>query len=189
MGHWLLNALTVLALLLCIAAAVMWVRSYGGSDYVRRARRVALPPGDRFSDDAWEVQWTRGQVRLQRWRNLLEYPGAVSEPDRKPTWQVGRLGVGHVEWEAPPGGWLGFRTWARETMTSFSWDARRVWAVPAWAIVAALALVPAATLAVRWSARRRRRAGRCGACGYDLTANVSGVCPECGAAIPKPAAK
>ena len=29
----------------------------------------------------------------------------------------------------------------------------------------------------RW---RRRRRGRCVTCGYDLTGNVSGVCPECG---------
>ena len=32
----------------------------------------------------------------------------------------------------------------------------------------------------RW---RRRRKGLCLACGYDLTGNVSGVCPECGEAI------
>jgi hypothetical protein len=34
--------------------------------------------------------------------------------------------------------------------------------------------------------RRRRDLGQCIGCGYDLTGNVSGVCPECGAAIPKP---
>lgn len=28
--------------------------------------------------------------------------------------------------------------------------------------------------------RWRRRHGRCTQCGYDLTGNVSGVCPECG---------
>jgi hypothetical protein len=28
--------------------------------------------------------------------------------------------------------------------------------------------------------RRRRQAGRCAKCGYDLTGNVTGVCPECG---------
>jgi hypothetical protein len=27
---------------------------------------------------------------------------------------------------------------------------------------------------------RRRSRGLCLACGYDLTANVSGTCPECG---------
>jgi hypothetical protein len=29
-------------------------------------------------------------------------------------------------------------------------------------------------------ADRRRRLGLCVGCGYDLTGNVSGVCPECG---------
>ena len=34
----------------------------------------------------------------------------------------------------------------------------------------------------RWLRRRDalRAAGRCPTCGYDLTGNVSGVCPECG---------
>ena len=30
---------------------------------------------------------------------------------------------------------------------------------------------------------RRRRKGLCGACGYDLTGNVTGVCSECGQSI------
>ncbi|MCB9856059.1 MAG: hypothetical protein H6818_10275 [Phycisphaerales bacterium] len=30
--------------------------------------------------------------------------------------------------------------------------------------------------------RRRRREGCCMSCGYDLSSNESGVCPECGAA-------
>jgi hypothetical protein len=38
-------------------------------------------------------------------------------------------------------------------------------------------------------ARRRRErriaAGRCVACGYNLTGNISGVCPECGTAVAK----
>jgi len=31
--------------------------------------------------------------------------------------------------------------------------------------------------------RRRARAGRCARCRYDLTGNVSGICPECGSRI------
>ena len=41
----------------------------------------------------------------------------------------------------------------------------------------------AALLALRswWEqAAHRRAAGRCVKCDYDLTGNVSGVCPECG---------
>jgi hypothetical protein len=30
------------------------------------------------------------------------------------------------------------------------------------------------------SQRRKRRSRYCSICGYDLKANVSGVCPECG---------
>jgi hypothetical protein len=30
---------------------------------------------------------------------------------------------------------------------------------------------------------RRRKSGLCCACGYDLTRNMSGVCPECGTAV------
>ena len=52
--------------------------------------------------------------------------------------------------------------------------------------------VPAVDLATRGPrifrrrrVRRRRAAGLCAACGYSLTANVSGVCPECGAPTKK----
>ena len=30
---------------------------------------------------------------------------------------------------------------------------------------------------------RRRRPGLCSTCGYDLTGNASGVCPECGTTV------
>jgi hypothetical protein len=41
-----------------------------------------------------------------------------------------------------------------------------------------------ATLAAIWLVRDRRiPLGHCEQCGYNLTANVSGICPECGAPI------
>ena len=55
---------------------------------------------------------------------------------------------------------------------------------PTWVPVVVLAVYP--TLAFiraplrRW---RRRRRGLCIKCGYDLTGNESGVCPECGEAV------
>jgi hypothetical protein len=60
--------------------------------------------------------------------------------------------------------------------------------IPFWAI----ALLAAAASVWSWLAYRRRRdhdrPGHCRACGYDLKGNVSGVCPECGAAAAKEAA-
>lgn len=35
----------------------------------------------------------------------------------------------------------------------------------------------------------RRKSGLCESCGYDLTGNTSGTCPECGAKIAEPSAQ
>ncbi len=52
-----------------------------------------------------------------------------------------------------------------------------------WVIACLLAAYPAVTF-IRGPLRRRhrRKRGLCAGCGYDLTGNVSGVCPECGCA-------
>lgn len=54
---------------------------------------------------------------------------------------------------------------------------------PLWAPFVACIAYPAVAFmrgpVRRW---RRRRKGLCINCGYDLTGNVSGVCPECGSA-------
>ncbi len=39
---------------------------------------------------------------------------------------------------------------------------------------------------IAWRMSRRPPPGRCCKCGYDLTGNVSGVCPECGTEIEPP---
>jgi hypothetical protein len=42
------------------------------------------------------------------------------------------------------------------------------------------AIMPTLWLARYARTRRRRAAGLCSGCGYSLTGNISGVCPECG---------
>lgn len=34
-----------------------------------------------------------------------------------------------------------------------------------------------------WDRQQRRKAGCCIHCGYNLTGNTSGVCPECGRTV------
>jgi hypothetical protein len=48
----------------------------------------------------------------------------------------------------------------------------------------AFLLLPAVWAKAFVQQRRRRRAGLCATCSYDLTANTSGICPECGTPIP-----
>jgi hypothetical protein len=45
------------------------------------------------------------------------------------------------------------------------------------------AILPAVWLAARCLPKRRRASIACQQCDYDLTGNVSGVCPECGTAV------
>ena len=56
-----------------------------------------------------------------------------------------------------------------------------------WALFILFAAYPALTF-VRGPLRRRRRRkrGLCLKCGYNLTGNVSGICPECGTEVPAP---
>lgn len=51
---------------------------------------------------------------------------------------------------------------------------------PLWTPLALLMLLAAA---LWWRDRRPFPRGRCATCGYDLTGNVSGRCPECGLPI------
>ena len=53
-------------------------------------------------------------------------------------------------------------------------------AVPHAFAAAVLLAPPTAWAAALWRGRRRLRLGLCRSCGYNLTGNLIGVCPECG---------
>ena len=64
----------------------------------------------------------------------------------------------------------------------------RTWATFLWVFPVGALVFPAVAFAlVMYDRRRIRRdwkeSGACEACGYDLTGNTSGTCPECGAPV------
>lgn len=52
-----------------------------------------------------------------------------------------------------------------------------------WPWAALFSVLPAAWLVRRISTRSRSSEGLCDTCGYNLTGNISGVCPECGTPV------
>ena len=50
--------------------------------------------------------------------------------------------------------------------------------IPLWGLLLIVAIPPV----VRWRRSKKRSAGHCKTCGYDLTGNESQRCPECGTA-------
>ena len=116
----------------------------------------------------WYVSWNRRELG----RDWIVGGGQIqmlwtprSRTSYGPGWAVGRLANPGIEW------------WP-EIWTDFL-PATLV-AIPLWIPLVAVA-IPTGFL---WRRERKRpRPGHCRSCRYNLTGNVSGVCPECGRKI------
>jgi hypothetical protein len=186
----LLDAATVLSLVLFVATAALWVRSHRQGD--RWARLQYVPRVGNY----WQQVFSHWGVVV--W--------AAEEPQRR-IYEEGGPGLGwhHLAWEAAPGNPVIPKLLWRPTRLEqwgFAYHRERqielealgdwpivphdVFAAPYWFIVLLFGVAPALA-AIRWSrgykSRKRSRQGRCLACGYDLRATL-GRCPECGATAP-----
>jgi hypothetical protein len=163
---------------LCVGVCVLWVRSYRVEDTVewRRVdgrRRLKSAPGHLVL-----------AMDLADWSHQpREFYGVTYErqsptPAEVETVAMYALNIGPSD-SFVHRQWAGFAWW-RWAGRGGSSIARLV--VPHWSVVLASALVPLWWSISRWyvSRRRRRRAGLCPRCGYDLRATPD-RCPECGA--------
>jgi hypothetical protein len=169
MTRRLLNLLTALSLLLCAAVCLLWVRSYstsqfvGWSDPFRFLGALSMHGLLRFEHGTYPND-------EQGWSHV-SYPTPASEPG---LW-------GEVRALDRRGGWLR-RLGIASARTSYHADGKQVWRalyVPHWLLAAPLLLAPLERLRRTLRSRRRRRAGLCAHCGYDLRV-TPGRCPECG---------
>lgn len=185
---FLFHFLPGLSLLLCAILVAMAVRGF----YVTERWEIAygaerpLPPQVRSSvpmivigvfeilhyRGQWLVQFTPSFVRRPslpwiRREHLPESPPRIADGIATGIW--GRGHVFHI---------AGIR---------FMRDGPSMWDVgfPDALPIALTAVLPAWWLWRILSRRRHARRGLCRRCGYDLTGNNSGICPECGSPIPK----
>jgi hypothetical protein len=160
----LLNLLTALSLLLCVATCALWVRSRRVADVFRGSHWATISCFEGILV-AWgygsEVHGYPPEYRgysKDDPSNAVESLMGVSVAGERSHWQVagifyersvGSGGVAHLLW------------------------------VQSWLLALLLGMLPGVRLVQRL--RRRRLPGLCPSCGYDLRATPD-RCPECGTA-------
>jgi hypothetical protein len=185
MRRRLLNLVTALSAVLCVAALVMWVRGTAVVDGMRWKRVVPLQ-SPMITEDTFYVVFGGGAVRVCHCNVLQNYgekPLRAVRFNSRPIEQLPR-GFRMFETVTLSRPILGFAY--AEGRGPGRMKGGRLVAVPYWFLVLASGAGPA--LRARATLRRayRRRAGRCVACGYDVRASTA-ACPECGATLAPPA--
>ena len=170
----LFTLLSALSLLLCVASAVLWVRTYYVADQV-------FAEGARSATSATTARGTVVVRHLMYSREFAPYAVQQSGWGRGPPFDAHSspmAGVLHPKLR------LGFMIYSagEQPMQGYL----REWKVSLWLPVVLLAIAPAGWFA-GWRRHRRRNRwhaeGRCESCGYDLRAST-GRCSECGHDVP-----
>ena len=164
MTRRLLNLLTIVSLLLCVAACALWMRSYWSYDILfAGGSTVFAELHSAKGGVTWIGQW-ESDARRNAWVRVTSFP-AANHGDQG----LLEFGGSSQRSKAPPVTWRALAAWA-----------------PHWAVAGAAGALPTRRMLAR--RRRSRRAPAhttCDQCGYDLRATPD-TCPECGAAA-KPA--
>lgn len=189
MRRRLFALLSALSLLLCIATAVLWARSYSTSDSLvwiaphRYCVRIGANAGHLF---AWSLgPFTKEDDDL--WQSVfgtwpkLSYGRAARGPEEEferafEAW----VPTPHFHWHRWGLRAYSFNPWTMDTghgaaPVPAGWGA----AAPLWFPFLLFAVYPAWRLRTILIDRRHARAGHCRRCGYDLRATPQ-RCPECG---------
>jgi hypothetical protein len=183
MKRRLLNLLTLLSLLLCVAVSALWIRSRWVSDYVALVDNAVESAGDHGDlSQAFELRSGAGVFALSISDHETRYRTDEPMPPPPPRWQFFHWTGGQPPLlETSPWGWR--RRWRdvglgveRFRGNQAGTDTRFV-ALPYWLVMSAGAIP--LYLCVSPRLRRSKRLGLCSACGYDLRATLD-RCPECG---------
>ena len=150
------NSLTVVSLLLMVATVGLWVEGQS-HEYL-----FGYAPGQGADSDSYEIGSTPAGCFVTRYTT-------PSSDDVS----------GRERWN-----FIAF-LFEIETVVGSGGPFLRIEGIDVshWFLTLTFAILPAIWL-FKWNKRRKLGPNACSSCGYDLTGNESGVCPECGASSP-----
>jgi hypothetical protein len=152
-----------------VAVGALWVRSYSVSDELEWVR-AATP--DESNLIVWEFECANGQVLVGHNSVFRGRVGTVSR-------LLGpALGLTHNSHDPADTALSSIRGFSRNDLGN---GAEIIF--PIWVLALLTCLLIAAGWPIFRAACGKGDAGNCRRCGYNLTANVSGICPECGMAV------
>lgn len=187
MRRRLLASLSLISLLLFLAAAGLWLSALRREMFFGH---TSMPgSGSEWQWHNWSL-WSRDAgLYFRSDRYEVGNPRFAAQWDQKPgQWHYKIQPLGTA---GPP---MGYPTNLKPFVSSLTSGPRRGWAqvrsrhfvagyLPYWCILALTWPLPA-IFAIRWRRRRRRISQHlCLHCGYSLTGNTSGTCSECGTPI------
>ena len=187
----LINAATILSLVLCAAAGVLWVRSYWFHGHLQRSHwTIVESPGSSTTVEKYlDFHSTGGGAMIVVSSIQTGRPSTPEQLAESRRRNPEYYGKGRVRWEGrelPVKKSIelkrrllsfGYQSSAGKGGEQLSW-----WSLRApWAAVAACFAVAPGVQVMRFLRRRRRKPGHCPVCGYDLRASPD-RCPECGIA-------
>jgi hypothetical protein len=184
----LLARLTLLSLLLFLASAALWLRSYTGPQHGTRWYSSRASADTRSGTlHTTYLAAHHGQFILGHGTRpfpVLYLPDAHDVASFAPdVFQIERSYLDTVCFANPPLRSPAPFLYARQLPRTSSADHRWTIMAPAWFVTLVLAPVPLLQLRRLLRSRRSARQGHCPTCHYDLTGNLSGTCPECGTPI------
>ena len=158
MKRWVFNITAVLSLLLLLATVGLWVDSYFFDGQIGYESSTYAVVGMSESSLCALIVY-RYEFSANGWHashRVNDIPGYTDLESGS-----GFMGFGGI-WN---------QTYHRAKIYGF--------VTPHWFLTLIFTTLPAIWL-YKWNKRRKLGPNACPACGYDLTANESGVCPECG---------
>jgi hypothetical protein len=167
----LLNLLTALSLLVCVAVAALWVQSYWARDgFIRTIE------GEGPTVESTSVYLVGGAAATR----LMSF--TLPSPHREAFVRRSREMDGWYHYAPETQGWRDLIPQFHRKERAIGRDAtmRETYLqLPFWLPALLATLLPGYRLATAWRSRRRVNANLCPRCGYDLRATPD-RCPECG---------